>query len=124
GFGLGSLATGMAYEQVVADLVNQPGGLAEDAEAGSSLTILPMILLRNPGRANGGIAARFASFTDLIGLNTVTPDGDVEQSGEAVLVPVKLDATLEYDLLSDFPAWANPFSLANSAAAFAFPTYI
>lgn len=124
GFGLGSLAAGMAYPQVVADLANQPGGTGETAADGSSLTILPLILLRNPGRANGGIAARFGSFADLIGLNTVTPDMDVERDGDAVLVPVKLDATVEFDPLSDFPAWQNPFSLANSAAALVFPTYI
>ncbi len=123
-FGMGALSAGSAYSQLVADLPNQPGGTAEGAEAGSSLTILPMILLRNPGRANGGIAARFAPFFDLIGLNTVTPDGQVAQDGGAVLVPIKLDATVEYDPVSDFPVWPNAFSLANSLAAFAFPTYI
>ncbi|ODQ91548.1 hypothetical protein BHQ18_05555 [Mycolicibacterium flavescens] len=123
-FGTGALSAGSAYSQLVADLPNQPGGTGEGAEAGSSLTILPMILLRNPGRANGGLAARFASFFDLVGLDTVTPDGQVEQDGGAVLVPIKLDATVEYDPMSDFPAWPNPFSLANSLAAFAFPTYI
>lgn len=123
-FGLGSLAAGMAYPQVVADLPNQPGGTAEDALPGSSLTILPMLLLRNPGRADGGIAARFAPVFRIFGIDTVTPDVNVEESGNAILVPIKVDATVEYDPLSDFAAWPNPFTLANNAAAFAFPTYI
>ncbi|WP_245234059.1 PE-PPE domain-containing protein [Mycobacterium sp. PS03-16] len=128
-FGLGSLATGMAYPDVVADLPNQPGGTAEGAEAGTSLTILPLILLRNPGRADGGVAARFAPLIDpllaLFGQNSVvTPEVDVETDGGAVLVPIKVDATVEYDPLSDFAAWPNPFTLANNGAAFLFPTYI
>lgn len=128
-FGLGSLATGMAYPDVVADLPNQPGGAAEGAPNGTSLTILPLILLRNPGRADGGIAARFAPVLDpilgLFGQNSVvTPDVEVEQSGGAVLVPIKVDGTVEYDPLSDFAAWPNLFTLANNGAAFLFPTYI
>ncbi|BBZ64329.1 alpha/beta hydrolase family protein [Mycolicibacterium monacense] len=127
-FGLGSLATGMAYPDVVADLPNQPGG-SESTLPGPSLTVLPLILLRNPGRADGGIAARFAPVLDpilgLFGFNSVvTPDVDVETDGSAILVPIKVDATVEYDPLSDFAAWPNPFTLANNAAAFAFPTYI
>lgn len=128
-FGLGSLATGMAYPDVVADLPNQPGGTAEGVEDGTSLTILPLILLRNPGRADGGVAARFAPLIDpllaLFGQNSVvTPEVDVETDGGAVLVPIKVDATVEYDPLSDFAAWPNPFTLANNGAAFLFPTYI
>ncbi|MBB2773623.1 MULTISPECIES: hypothetical protein [Mycolicibacterium] len=129
-FGLGSLATGMAYPDVVADLPNQPGGTNADPALGSSsLTILPMILLRNPGRADGGIAARFAPILDpileVLGQNSVvTPDGQVETDGGAVLVPIKVDGTVEYDPLSDFAAWPNPFTLANNGAAFLFPTYI
>ena len=143
GFGLGAFAAGMAYPQVVADLANQPGGennVGTDPLAGS-LTILPMILLRNPGRANGGLFARAYPLAALFGIDTVTPDTEVSNSsddtglnipigttgivlGAANLIPIKVDATVEYDPLSDFPAWPNPFSLANSAAAFAFPTYI
>lgn len=143
GFGLGAFAAGMAYPQVVADLANQPGGandVGADPLAGS-LTILPMILLRNPGRANGGLFARFYPVAGLAGIDTVTPDTAVTSSsdgtglsiavgntgiviGDANLVPIKVDGTVEYDPLSDFPAWPNPFSLANSAAALAFPTYL
>lgn len=130
-FGLGSLATGMAYPDAVADLPNQPGGANDPTPTAGegSLTILTMILLRNPGRADGGIAARFAPILDPIlgalGQNSVvTPDGQVEHSGGAILVPVKVDGTVEYDPLSDFAAWPNPFALANNGAAFLFPTYI
>jgi hypothetical protein len=144
GFGLGAFAAGMAYPQVVEQLPQQPGGAqyTGDSPLLGSITILPMILLRNPGRANGGLFARFYPEAALLGIDTVTPDTEVSSSvdpnspfnspigttgivlGGANLVPIKVDATVEYDPLSDAPAWANPFSLANSAAALAFPTYI
>jgi len=140
GFGLGAFALGAAYPQVVADLPNQPGGSAYtgvDPILGS-FTILPMILLRNPGRANGGLFARFYPLGDLVGIDLVTPDTHVESDGKpgdvalpgglllggANLIPIKIDATVEYDPLSDFAAWPNPFTLANNLAAGAFPTYI
>lgn len=143
GFGLGAFAAGMAYPQVVADLANQPGGannVGADPLAGS-LTILPLILLRNPGRANGGLFARGYPLAGLFGIDTVTPDTEVSSSsdgtglnipvgttgivlGAANLIPIKVDATVEYDPLSDVPAWPNPVSLANSAAALLFPTYL
>lgn len=144
GFGLGAFAAGMAYPQVVADLPNQPGGannVGSDPLLGS-ITILPMILLRNPGRANGGLFARFYPLAGLFGIDTITPDTEVTNSndnvglvnipigntgivlGAANLIPIKVDATVEYDPLSDFGAWPNPFTLANSAAAGLFPTYI
>ena len=140
GFGLGAFAAGMAYPQVVAQLPYQPGGALYDGDSDpmlGSFTILPMILLRNPGRANGGLFARFYPLAALFGIDTVTPDTEVSSSGEGLgisllgltlgganLIPIKVDATVEYDPLSDFPAWPNPFSLANSAAAAVFPTYI
>ena len=143
GFGLGAFAAGMAYPQVVADLANQPGGannVGDDPLLGS-LTILPMILLRNPGRANGGLFARAYPLAALFGIDTVTPDTEVTSSsdgtgldipigntgivlGAANLIPVKVDATAEYDPLSDVPAWPNPVSLLNSGAALVFPTYL
>jgi hypothetical protein len=138
GFGLGAFAAGAAYSQVVADLPNQPGGTAytgTDPLLGS-VTILPMILLRNPGRANGGLFARFYPEAGLLGIDTVTPDTHATSDGGikigntgislggANLIPLKVDETVEYDPLSDFPAWSNPFSLANSVAAGFFPTYI
>jgi len=128
GIGSGALATGLAYPYIVADLPHQPGGA--DGEDGASLTILGLVLLRNPGRADGGLAARFAPFFERFGIDTVTPEVAVERSGkagadgEAVLLPLKIDATFEYDFLSDFAAWPNPYTMANNLAALLFPTYL
>lgn len=124
GWGYGALATGQAWEQVVADLPNQPGGTAEGAEDGRSLTIVNMVLLRNWGRPDGGVAARFQPILGIFGYNGVTPNMEVERDGDAVLVPNKVDATVEYDPFSEFAAWPNPFTLANNGAAGLFPTYI
>lgn len=138
GFGLGAFAAGMAYEQVVADLANQPGGGPAAAEHPllGSITVLPMILLRNPGRANGGLFARFYPLAGLFGIDTVTPETEVSGSGGvpllttglhlggANLIPIKVDGTVMYDPLSDFAAWPNPFSLANNLMAGILPTYI
>ena len=123
-FGFGALATGMAYPQVEADLPNQPGGTGPNAESGSSVTIVPMLLVLNPGRNDGGIAARFAFLFERFGIDTATNDFEVQTDGNAVLVPVKVDVGLQNDLFSDFAAWPNPVTLVNNAASFAFPTYI
>ena len=123
-FGLGALATGMAYPQVEADLPNQPGGTGPNAQPGSSVTIVPMLLVLNPGRNDGGVAARFAFLFEPFGIDTATNDFDVQTDGNAVLVPIKVDIGLQNDPLSDFAAWPNPVTLVNNAAAFAFPTYI
>jgi PE-PPE domain len=137
GFGLGAFAAGAAYEKILADLPNQPGGLNNsDSPVLGSITVLPMLLLRNPGRANGGLFARFYPLFGLAGIDTVTPETEVTHSGGipilntglslggANLVPVKVDGTVMYDLLSDFPAWPNPFSMANSLVGAVLPTYI
>ncbi len=137
GVGLGAFAAGAAYNQVVADLANQPGGVNGAESLLGSYTILPMILLRNPGRANGGLFARMYPLAGLFGIDTVTPETSAQSSGGTVpvlgtgltvgganLIPVKIDATAEYDFLSDFAAWPNPFSMANNVAALLFPTYL
>jgi hypothetical protein len=137
GFGLGAFAAGAAYEKVVADLANQPGGTNyQGTSLLGSLTVLPMVLLRNPGRANGGLFARFYPLAGLFGIDTVTPETQVSSSGGipilntglslggANLIPVKVDGTVMYDLLSDFPAWPNPFSMANSVVGAVLPTYL
>ena len=143
GFGLGAFAAGMAYPQIVAQLPSQPGGAqyeGPDTPLAGSVTVLPLILLRNPGRANGGLFARLYPLAALAGIDTVTPDTEVANShdpdtppllqlaglaiGGANLVPVKVDATVQYDPLSDFPSWFNPVSLLNAGAAAVFPTYI
>ena len=44
--------------------------------------------------------------------------------GGANLLPIKVDATLEYQPFSDLAAWPNPFSLANNLVAGTLPTYL
>lgn len=140
GFGMGAFAAGAAYPKIVEDLQYQPGGAKSPTAATDpllgSLTILPMLLLRNPGRANGGLFARMYPFARLFGIDTVTPETEVTSSGGipilntglalggANLIPVKIDATVQYDFMSDFAAWPNPFSIANNLMALLLPTYI
>lgn len=124
-FGLGALGTTLAYPQI-RDYFTQDG---------AGITIMPLILVRNPSRADGGLAARFYPLLDPIAQffgydSVVTPEVENETRGtvlnpfDVVYKPIKIDATVEYDTLSDFPSWPNPVSLLNSAAAFVFPTYI
>ncbi|WP_212807903.1 MULTISPECIES: hypothetical protein [unclassified Mycolicibacterium] len=136
GFGLGAFSMGQAYSKVVADLANQPGGANHAGPVLGSLTVLPMILLNNLGRANGGLLARFYPIGDLLGINLITPDVHAMNSGGipllntglgiggANLLPIKVDATLEYQPFSDLAAWPNPFSLANNLVAGTLPTYL
>ncbi|MUL47471.1 hypothetical protein FZI85_13020 [Mycobacterium sp. CBMA293] len=137
GFGLGAFSLGQAYSNVLADLQNQPGGAANhNGPVLGSLTVLPLILLNNLGRANGGLLARFYPIGDLLGINLITPDVHAANSGGlpllstglgiggANLLPIKVDATLEYQPFSDLAAWPNPFSLANNLVAGTLPTYL
>jgi hypothetical protein len=49
-------------------VVTQPGGVID-------LTVLSLVLVRNPGRPNGGLYSRFAPiYQELTGVNPVTPD--------------------------------------------------
>lgn len=124
-FGLGALGTTLAYPQIQDYFTRDDAGV----------TIMPLILVRNPSRADGGLAARFFPLLDpiaqLFGYDSVvTPEVENESRGtlldpfNVLYKPIKIDATVEYDTLSDFPSWPNPVSLVNSAAAFVFPTYI
>ena len=73
-----------------------------------SFTVLPMVLLLNPGRANGGPLARAYPFFRLFGIDTVTPETEgltpaagtrsrlaISTMGLALhgadLIPIKLD---------------------------------
>lgn len=138
GSGMGAFSAGAAYRDMLAQLSSQPGGVdyvGENPLLGS-LTILPAILLNNAGRANGGIMARFADLFAMLGIDAVTPDVAISSSGGtpigdtglalggANLVPVKIDATVEYQLMSDFAAWANPVTLLNNVVAGLLPTYM
>lgn len=138
GTGIGAFSAGAAYRDVLAQLSAQPGGVDYTGVNPllGSLTVLPAILLNNAGRANGGIMARFADLFAMFGIDSVTPDVAISSSGGtpigetglalggANLIPVKVDATVQYQLMSDFAAWANPLSLLNNMAAGALPTYM
>lgn len=139
GIGLGAFAAAMAYDKVIADLKNQPGG---SAYAGvnpllGSLTILPLVLINNPARPDGGLFARFGDLAALFGINTVNPTthatsengtipvlGSGLSLGGANILPILIDATYEYEPLSDFASWPNPVTLVNNLAASLFPTYL
>lgn len=138
GTGLGAFSAGAAYRDVLSKLSSQPGGLDYHGatSVAGSLTVLPEILLNNAGRANGAVLARFSSLLGLLGIDAVTPDVAIASSGGtafggtglalggANLVPVKIDATVEYQPLSDFAAWPNPVTLLNNLAAGLMPTYV
>ncbi|WP_395309019.1 hypothetical protein V4U86_27575 [Mycobacterium sp. AMU20-3851] len=129
GFGFGAMATGSAYHQVLADLANQPRVGAGGGPLGS-LTILPLILANNVGRANGGMLARFYPLFERLGIDIISPDvvtsnrgvgipvlGTGIELGAGNLVPIKVDATVQYQPYSDFAAWPNPFTLFNNLLA-------
>ena len=143
GFGIGAFSVALAYQQVIDQLENQPGGAAYAAQGGinpllGSPTILPMILLDNPARPDGGAFARFAALARLLGINTVNPHTQLTGSGGplgdftpfglhlggANVLPVLVDATYEYQALSDLASWPNPFTLLNNLAAGLAPTYV
>jgi hypothetical protein len=130
GSGFGAMAAGSAYQQVLDDLKNQPRLGANGGGPLGSLTLLPMILANNVGRANGGMLARFYPLFDLLGIDMITPDvqatnvgtgipvlGTGIELGAANLVPIKVDATVQYQPYSDFAAWPNPFTLFNNLLA-------
>lgn len=142
GIGMGAFAAAMAYQQVLDDLKNQPGGSAYtgvDPLLGS-LTILPMILINNPARPDGGAFARLGALAALLGINTVNPRTEVTGDGYGLLgqsitplglhvgganvLPVLVDATYEYQPLSDLASWPNPFTLVNNLSAALAPTYM
>jgi hypothetical protein len=143
GIGIGAFSAAMAYQKVIDQLKNQPGGAAYAAQGGvnpllGSLTILPMILLNNPGRPDGGAFARFGALAKLFGIDTVNPHTQLTGSGGlfegitpiglhvggANVLPILVDATYEYQPLSDLASWPNPFTLLNNLAAGLSPTYM
>jgi hypothetical protein len=139
GSGFGAFAAAMAYQQVLDQLKYQPGG---SAYAGldpllGSLTILPLVLINNPGRPDGGAFARFGALASLFGINTVNPTTEVTSDGTGLpvlgtgiklgaanVLPIMIDATYEYQPLSDLASWPNPFTLMNNLGAGLLPTYM
>lgn len=139
GIGIGAFAAAMAYEKVIADLPFQPGGAShpfgENPLLGS-ITLLPMVLINNPARPDGGALARFGALGALFGINTVNPRTEVTGSGGFLdgplglhiggsnVIPILVDATYEYQPLSDLASWPNAFTLTNNLAAALSPTYM
>ena len=104
-----------------------------------SFTILPMVLLLNPGRAERRSPRAGFPAIPLVRhrhRNAGNPcsvrrrsrdhiDGDTGLAiGGANLIPIKLDIGIQNFPASDFAAWPNPVTLANNGAALLFPTYI
>ena len=67
------------------------------------------------------MAARFAPYFAPFGIDTATNDFEVQTDGTAVLVPVKVDATVQNDPLSDFAAWPNPVTLLEQRGGVCLP---
>ncbi|WP_454792771.1 PE-PPE domain-containing protein [Mycolicibacterium lutetiense] len=85
-----------------------------DAQGGHGTDTLKFVYIAAPTVPNGGIYARFPDLGPL-GLLGFTSTGAAEQSpyDETFI-------TIEYDPVGDFPAYANPLSLANAAAGFVY----
>jgi PE-PPE domain len=88
----------------------------------ATITNVNFVLIRNPGRANGGLDARFAPLFNLIGQDPVSGNVVPNSNLTFTYAPSKLDVTWAYDFYSDFPIAPNPFSIANSLAAGIFVT--
>ena len=128
GLGLGSSATSHAYQALIASSQGDTPEGYDPLVPGSRLlpnrTNLVFFLIRNPGRPNGGLCARFAPLAALFGVDTVTPPGGrVPDSVDGIdLNAGMIDVTWAYDVLSDAPVTLNPVSWANSIAASIFLT--
>ncbi|MFN6546552.1 PE-PPE domain-containing protein [Mycolicibacterium nivoides] len=85
-----------------------------DANGSLGTETLKFVYIASPTVPNGGIYARFPDLGPL-GLLGFTSTGAAEQSpyDETFI-------TIEYDPVGDFPAYANPLSLANAAAGFVY----
>lgn len=102
GYSEGSLVAENYKRELNAGTIESPGGNIE------------FVYIAAPTVPNGGIYARFPDLGPL-GLLGFTSTGAAEQSpyDETFI-------TIEYDPIGDFPAYANPLSLANAAAGFVY----
>jgi len=140
GFGVGAFSLATAYKQILDQLKLQPGGTAPgaiDDPVLGGITILPIVLINNLARPDGGLAARAYALAQLLGINTLNPnthavnDGGLPVLGTGLglggsgLIPVLVDVGAEYQPFSDFAAWPNAFTLFNNlAAGTVFSTYL
>jgi len=91
---------------------------------GTNVTNLAMVLVDNPFTPNGGIVARFPFAAGFLGVDTTTPTGQSASSTGIAFNGGVINVALGYNPSADFPASANPFSLANSFTAGLLPTYL
>jgi hypothetical protein len=90
----------------------------------TNVTNLAMVLVNNPFTPNGGIVARFPFAAGFLGVDTTTPTGQTAFSPGIRVNGGVINVALGYNPSADFPASANPFSLANSFTAGLLPTYL
>ena len=87
----------------------------------SAINNYNFVLIRNPGRSNGGLVCPLP--IPVPREDPVTGNVVPSQTGSLCPVicgfyePTKSDVTWAYDFYSDFPIAPNPFSIANSLAA-------
>ncbi|MED5814432.1 PE-PPE domain-containing protein [Mycolicibacterium sp. 050232] len=85
-----------------------------ELDAGGALDVdtLKFVYIAAPTVPNGGIYARFPNTgpLSLLGFTSTGAAAPTEYSQTFI--------TIEYDPIGDFPAYANPLSLANAAAGF------
>jgi hypothetical protein len=90
--------------------------------AGSNITNLAMILVRNLGTPNGGFYTRFGKLFELFGDNPTSPQGGSTTSPKIAFNSMIANIGIAYDSFSDFPITANIFSIANSLLQGAIPS--
>ena len=142
GSGLGAYQAGIAYEALLASAKgNTPAGYTPLVPSGKvnsvtgepctsgltcvqgvNVTNLALAQVNNPGTPNGGLYARFAPILNLFGVEAVSQGGMSGSSTGVALNAATVGLALGYNLMSDFPATLNPFSLVNSLLATALPT--
>jgi hypothetical protein len=108
----------------VSSITGQPCSSGVTCVQGTYVTNLPIALVRNPETPNGGLYSRFAPIFNLFGQNPVSPTAGSGSSLGIKFNGAFVNVALGYDMLSDFPATLNPFSLANSFMASVLPTYL
>ncbi|MEJ6536972.1 MAG: PE-PPE domain-containing protein [Mycobacterium sp.] len=142
GSGLGAYQAGIAYEALLASaqgntpagytplvpsgtvnsLTGQPCTSGLSCVQGINVTNLAVAQVNNPGTPNGGLYARFAPILNLFGVEAVSQGGMSGSSTGVALNAATVGLALGYNLMSDFPATLNLFSLANSLLATVLPT--
>lgn len=106
----------------VNSLTGQPCTSGLSCVQGINVTNLAVAQVNNPGTPNGGLYARFAPILNLFGVEAVSQGGMSGSSTGVALNAATVGLALGYNLMSDFPATLNLFSLANSLLATALPT--